>query len=71
MMKTSFRLSPKSSASFLRDHQIQELSALPSHRDVKCDQDTERRRWSSELSSGVPPTSTPLSDYGGAFFLDS
>merc|ERR1719414_1146738 len=59
MMKTSFRLSPKSSASFLRDHQIQELSALPPHRDVKCDQDT-GRRWSSELSSGAPPTSTPL-----------
>merc|ERR1719411_401298 len=56
MMKTSFRLSP----SFLRDHQIQELLALPSHRDVKCDQDTGRRRWSSEVSSGVPPTSTPL-----------
>merc|ERR1719208_289588 len=46
MMKTSFRLSPKSSASFLRDHQIQELLALPSHRDVKCDHDTGRRRWS-------------------------
>merc|ERR1711963_355274 len=58
--KTSFRLSLRSSASSLWDHQIQELLALPSHRDVKCDQDTGRRRWSSELYSGVPLTSTPL-----------
>merc|ERR1712012_1511075 len=33
--KTSFRLSLRSSASSLWDHQIQVLLALPSHRDVK------------------------------------
>merc|ERR1719322_580130 len=61
MMKTSFRLSPRSSAaSSLQGHQIQEQSASLSHQDVNCDQDTERKRWFSELSSGAPPTSTPL-----------